>query len=174
MPEIGNPAAIRETVTQAYRGTFSFICGTTAYAVNDAVGPGGAAAALEFPNTGPRGAEVMITSVWLRIDAAALVTNGGNEGGYRLALFNVTPPSALADSGAWGLPSDDRDAFLGFVEIGTPAAQGASGASLWVENNGLLKQVTLLGTGLWGYLLSNAAYTPSARVFAGGIKTLLV
>jgi hypothetical protein len=34
--------------------------------------------------------------------------------------------------------------------------------------------VTLLGTGLWGYLLSNAAYTPSARVFAGGIKTLLV
>lgn len=163
-----NPAAIRETVTQAYRGTFGFTCGTTAYAANDVVGPGGAAAALEFPNMGPKGAEVMITSVWLRIDAAALVSG---EGSYRLALFNVTPPSALNDSGNWTLPAGDRDAFLGFVDIGAPVAQGVS---LWVESNGLLKQVTLSSAGLWAYLLTNGAYTPTARAFAGGIKTLLV
>ncbi len=168
MPEIGNPAAIRETVTQAYKGTFGFTCGSTAYAVNDAVGQGGAAAALEFPNMGPKGAEVMITSVWLRIDAVALISG---EGSYKLALFNVSPPSALNDSGNWTLPSGDRDSFLGFVDIGTPVAQGAS---LWIESNGLLKQMTLSSAGLWAYLLTSGAYTPPARVFSGGMKTLLV
>lgn len=163
-----NPAAVREAVTQAYRGTFTFTCGTAAYAANDAVGPSGAAAALEFSGMGPKGAEVMITSVWLRIDTPALISG---EGAYRLALFNVTPPSALNDSGNFDIPAGDRNAFLGFVDIGTPVDEGSS---LWVENNGLLKQVTLSSAGLWAYLISNAAYTPTARVFAGGIKTLLV
>jgi hypothetical protein len=168
MPEIGNPAAIREAVTQAYTGTFTFTCGTTAYAANDAVGASGAAAAFELPNMGPRGAEVMIDSVWLRIDTAALISG---EGSYRLALFSATPPSALNDSVNWTLPSNDRDAFLGFVDIGTPAAQGAT---LWVEANGIWKQVTLAGTSLFGYLLTAGAYTPTARAFKGGVKTLLV
>jgi hypothetical protein len=168
MPEIGNPAAIREAKTQAYAGTFTFTCGTTAYLANDAVGPSGAAAAFELANMGPKGAEMMIDSVWLRIDTAALISG---ETGYRLALFNATPPSALNDSGAWTLPSNDRDSFLGFVDIGAPATQGAT---LWAEANGIWKQVTLSGTSLFGYLLTNGAYTPTARVFKGGVKTLLV
>src|SRR5262245_11284310 len=131
MASENNPAAIREVVTQAYRGAFSFTCGTAAYLANDVVGPGGAAAALEFPHLGPTGPEVMVTSAWLRIDAAALISG---EGSYRLALFNLPPPSALTDSGAWTLPSADRDLFVGFVDIGAPAAQGAS---LWAESNGL-------------------------------------
>jgi hypothetical protein len=171
MPEIGNLAAIREAATQAYAGTFTFTCGTTAYAANDVVGASGAAAAFELASMGPRGAEVMIDSVWLRIDAAALVNSGGTEGSYRLALFNVVPPSNLNDSDNWTLPVADRNAFLGFIDIGLPVTQGAT---LWVEANGIWKQVTLLGTSLFAYLLTNASYTPTARVFKGGLKTLLV
>ena len=166
-----NPAAVRETVTQAYKGTFSFTSPGSGgnYAANDAVGPtGGGAAALEFANMGPKGAEVIITSVWLRIDATALISG---EGSYRFALFNIAPPSGLADNAAFTLAAGDRDSFLGFVDIGTPVTQGQS---LWVESNGLLKQVTLSSAGIWAYLLTAGVYAPASRVFTGGIKTMLV
>jgi hypothetical protein len=169
MPEIGNPAAIRETVTQSYNGTFTFSCGNSLYGANDVLGPGaGGPAAIQFTNIGPKGADVMIDSAWLRIDAAALQSG---EGAYRLALFNVTPPSNCVDNDAFTLPAGDRDAFLGFVNLGTPADEGDT---IWCEVNGIWKKVTMLGSSLFGYLLTIPSYTPTARTFKVGLKTLLV
>jgi hypothetical protein len=168
MPEIGNPSAIRQTATQAYTGTFTFACGSATYDARDVVGPASGGAAFELANMGPRGAEIMIDSAWLRIDNNQLVST---EGSYRIALFNAAPPSALADAGNFVLAAADRDAFLGFIDIGTPADQGDT---LWVEANGIWKQVTLAGTSLFGYLITNVGYTSSVRTFKGGIKALLV
>jgi hypothetical protein len=134
---------------------------TNAYAANDVIGSAtGSTAALTFANMGPSGKEIMITSVALEIDADAIITG---ETSYRLYLYNGTPPSALGDNAAFDLPSGDRASFLGYVDLGTPVDLGST---LYVETNGVNKQVTLSGTGLFGYLVTNGAYTPtSARIY---------
>lgn len=130
---------------------------TNAYAANDVVGTAtGSTAALTFANMGTSGKEIMITSVALEIDAAAVISG---ETSYRLYLYNITPPSALGDNAAWDLPSGDRASFLGYVDLGTPVDLGST---LYVEINGVNKQVKLAGTSLFGYLVTNGAYTPTA------------
>lgn len=130
---------------------------TTAYAAGDVVGA--TAAAITFPSMGPSGKEIMITSAAFEIDAAAIISG---ETSYRLYLYNVTPPSALADNAAFDIPSGDRASFLGFVDLGTPVDLGST---LYVEGNAINKQLTLSGTSLFGYLVTNGAFTPtSARV----------
>lgn len=155
-------AAKADLDTLARVGTTSivtFTCGTVAYAASDAVGVGGGNAALQFATIGAAG-EWLLTSAALEIDTTALISG---ETSYRLYLYNVTPPSALADSAAWTLPSGDRASFLGVVPLGTPVALAAS--TLYVEVNGVNKQITLAGASLFAYLVSDGAYTPTARVF---------
>ena len=68
--------------------------------------------------------DLLITSVALEIDSAGLISG---EGAYNLYLYNVTPPSALADGGAFDLPSGDACAsWLGVIPSGTPAVQGTN------------------------------------------------
>jgi hypothetical protein len=68
----------------------------------------------------------------------------------------------LGDNAAFDLPSGDRASFLGYVDLGLPADLGST---LYVETNVVNKQLTLSGTSLFGYLVTNGAYTPtSARV----------
>lgn len=130
---------------------------TNAYTANDVVGAAtGSTAALTFASMGASGKEIMITSVALEIDAAAVISG---ETSYRLYLYNITPPSALGDNAAWDLPSGDRASFLGYVDLGTPVDLGST---LYVEINGVNKQVKLAGTSLFGYLVTNGAYTPTA------------
>lgn len=127
------------------------------YLANDVLGAAtGSTAALTFANMGASGAEIMITSVALEIDASALISG---ETSYRLYLYNVTPPSALGDNAAWDLPSGDRASYLGYVDLGAPIDLGST---LYVENNMVNKQVKLSGTGLFGYLVTNSAFTPTA------------
>lgn len=133
---------------------------TNAYAANDVLGSAtGSTAALTFSSMGPSGKEILITSAALEIDASAVISG---ETSYRLYLYNVTPPSALGDNAAFDLPSGDRASFLGYVDLGTPVDLGST---LYVETNIINKQVLLSGTSLFGYLVTNGAYTPtSARV----------
>lgn len=132
----------------------TFTCGTTAYAASDVSG-----GALTFANMLPAAGELIITSAALEIDATALISG---ETSYRLYLYNVTPPSALADSAAWDLTSGDRASFLGVLPLGTPVDLGST---LYVETNIINKQITLAGANLYAYLVSDGAYTPTARVF---------
>lgn len=133
---------------------------TSAYTANDVLGSAtGSTAALEFTTIGASGGDIMITSAELEIDASAVISG---ETSYRLYLYSVTPPSALGDNAAWDLPSGDRSSFLGYIDLGTPVDLGST---LWVQTDGINKHVKLSGTSLFGYLVTNSAYTPtSARV----------
>jgi hypothetical protein len=148
---------------QGVKAATNFTTGTTAYAANDVVGPGGGGnAALTFAFTDRSGSaaaagEFMITSAALEIDDTAIITG---QTSYRLYLYNVTPPSAFADSAVWDLPSGDRASFLGYVDLGTIVDMGST---LYVETNGINKQLTFASGSIFGYLVSNGAYTPLAK-----------
>lgn len=143
---------------------------TNIYAANDVVGAATASSgALTFADMGKESQRIMITSVQLQINAAAVISG---ETSYRLYLYNVTPPSALGDNAAWDLPSGDRASFLGFIELGTPVDLGAT---LYVETNIVNKQVTLVGSNLFGYLVTIGGHTPtSARVHVITLHALAV
>lgn len=135
--------------TAAFSASASFTPANTSHTANDVVG-----GAQEFANIGPAGGRIMITS------ASILVEGGTAEASaFRLYLFNVTPPSAVADDGAFALASGDRASYLGFVDLGTPVDIGDS---LWVETHGINKQFKLLGTSVFAYLVNLTTVTTAA------------
>lgn len=166
-------AAASLSVTQAsdisFGPTVSFTRpnDTAVYAAGDVVGAAtGSTAALQFTVASGAG-EWMITSASLEIDAAAIISGETN---YRLELYNVTPPSALGDNAAWDLPSGDRTAYLGFIDLGTPVDKGST---LYCEANAINKQITTLGANIFGYLVTVGTYTPTAlRVKAIKLHTV--
>lgn len=125
---------------------------TTAYTANDVLG-----GALDLGVLGSSAKAVQITSVQLEADITAVPTG---QTSWVLYLYNVTPPSAIADNGAWDLPSGDRASFLGSIAI---PAMADLGSTLYVESNGLAKQVLLSGTHLFGYLVTVGGFTPAAN-----------
>ena len=99
------------------------------------------------------GSVFMITDAELEIDGATAEATA-----WRLYLYNVTPPSATADDGAWDLPSGDRASFLGYIDLGTAIDLGST---QWVENHGVNKTIKLSGTGCFGYLVNLTTLTPA-------------
>ena len=125
---------------------------TTAYTAGDVVG-----GAITFTNAVGAAGEFFITDADLRIDVTAIPSGMTS---FRLYLYNVTPPSALADNAAWDLPSGDRSAFLGYVDLGTIVDLGST---LYVQSWGLNKRMKAASTSLFGYLVTNSGYTPAAN-----------
>lgn len=145
--------------------TFTRPADTTAYTANDVVGA--TLAALEFVAMGRNG--VIITSAELEVDAAAVIAS---EASYTLHLYNVTPPSALADNAPHDLPSGDRASYLGSIVLGTPVDIGST---LYLGTDGYNKQVTLLGSSIFAYLVTAAGFTPTAsRVYKITMHTVEV
>ncbi len=141
---------------------------TNAYIANDVIGAAtGSTAALTFPTMGPTGKEVFITSAALTVNIAAVVSGMTS---FRLYLYNVTPPSALGDNAPFDLPAGDREAYLGYVDLGSPVDLGST---LYVETNGIQKQVKLAESRLYGYLVTAGAWTPAAStVFVVTLHTV--
>lgn len=133
-------------------GTITRPNNTTAYAIGDVVGA--TAAAITFAGFSAK--EWLITGIDFYRGASALESG---EGSYSLYLYNVTPPSALADNAAFDVPSGDRAAYLGKFDIGTPVDLGGTIRVDTAQS----KQITATGTSLYGYLVTNAAYTPQAQ-----------
>jgi hypothetical protein len=100
------------------------------------------------------GGHLMITTATLEIDGGTAEATA-----WRLYLYGVTPPSALADDAAWDLPSGDRASFLGYVDLGTAVDIGST---QWVETLQINKQIKLAGTGVFGYLVNLTTLTPAA------------
>ncbi len=126
---------------------------TTAYAAGDVVG-----GVITFANLAPSaGGEIIITSGLLRINDTGLISG---EAAYRLHLYGVTPPSALADNAGWDLSAGDRAAYLGFLDLGSPVDLGST---LFVQNDGINAQRKAAGSSVFGYLVTNGAYTPTAN-----------
>lgn len=128
----------------------------TPYTANDVLGA--AAAAITFANIAPSaGGEIIITGTELEIDVAAVPTGMTS---FRLYLYSVTPPSALADNAAWDLASGDRASFLGYVDLGTPVDLGST---LYVRTDAISAQFTAAGSSLFGYLVTNGGFTPAGN-----------
>ncbi len=155
----GNPFAVASAAAGAAVVSVTRTNDTNAYAAGDVIGAAtGSTAALQFANLRPGGAgEFMITSATLEIDVSAIPSGMTT---FELALYSVTPPSALGDNAAWDLPSGDRASFLGRIQLGAPVDLGST---LYVSVDGINKQISLAGTGVFAYLITDAAYTPTAQ-----------
>lgn len=144
----------------AYSSTVQFARtnDTNIYAANDVIGAAtGSSAALAFTVGSSDGGHALLTTARLAINLSAVISGMGN---FRLYFYNVTPPSALGDNVAWDLPSGDRTAFLGYIDLGTPVDLGST---LYVETTHVDKQVVVPAGGiLYAYLVTAGAYTPSA------------
>lgn len=153
---------IGSQATQGYLSSLSVTrtADTVAYTAGDVIGTGTSAgnAILTFASIGPSSGQILITSASLEIDITA-VPSGMTS--FRLYLYNASMSggSNYADNNAWDLPSGDRSSFLGYVDLGTPVDLGST---LYVEVNGVNKQVLLSGTSLYGYLVTNGGYTPAS------------
>lgn len=124
---------------------------TTAYTANDVVG-----GAVSFPAIAWQGADFIITSASLAIDIAAVPTG---MSGFRAHLYNITPPSALADNAAWDLSAGDRDSYIGYVDLGTPLDVGST---LYVQSTGVNVQLKAASNTVFAYLVTLGAFTPAA------------
>lgn len=145
-------AYVRSNFAFSTATTITRPANVTAYSAGDVVG-----GAITFANMGTSGGRIMLTSSQLELDIAAIPTGMTS---FFVALYSVTPPSALADNAAWDLPSGDRASFLGIVQLGTPVDLGST---LYVEQNIINKQIKLAGTSVFGYLVTATGYTPAAN-----------
>lgn len=136
--------------------TFTRQNNTTAYTAGAVVGP--LAAALTFASIGPSGGgNVLITKAELEIDVGGTIAGLAS---FSLQLYSVTPPSALADAATWDLPSGDRASYLGAINLGVPVDLGSTH---YVKTSGINEQYVIpSGGSLFGYLVTSAAYTPTA------------
>jgi len=129
---------------------------TTAYTAGDVCGA--TAAAIKFTGIGESYGHIIITDADLRIDVTGVPAGMTT---FRLHLYNVTPPSALADNVAWDLPAGDRAIYLGYIDFDTPVDVGST---LFVQSSGTgSKQVKMGATSsLFGYLVTTAGFTPTS------------
>jgi hypothetical protein len=151
--------------TRAFSSSVSFArtADTAAYlggdliGINNAGSPG--AAALTFADiANSEGDPVMITSSRLRIDITGIISGMTY---FELALYSVTPPSALVDNNPFDLVSGDRASFLGIINLGSPADRGST---LYIEQNGINKQIHPASSSVFGYLITGGAWTPTSGI----------
>ncbi len=144
---------------QAYASTATITRSSdvTPYTSGDVVGNSiSATAAIEFQNIAPSGGgDIIIVDTQLRIDLST-VPSGMTS--FTLALYSVTPPSAIYDNVAWDLPSGDRASFLGRIDLGTPVDLGST---LYVQQSGVNLKRRCASSSLFGYLIGNGGWTPS-------------
>ena len=124
---------------------------TTAYTAGDVYG-----GLQTFSAIGISNSSVVITSVSLRLNITSVPSG---MAGFRLHLYSA-PPAALADNAVWNLTTPDRALYEGFIDLGTPSVIGSS--ILYSQNDFINKQVKLSSSILYGYLVTNGAYTPAS------------
>jgi hypothetical protein len=133
----------------AFRSTATFTPAAASHTAGDSNGT-----AQEFKEMCDVSKKVMITSVSLQIDSATAEATA-----WRLYLFSVTPPSALADDAPFLLASGDRASYLGYVDLSTAVDIGSTQV---VDVNGINKQVHLASQSVFGYLVNLTTVTPAA------------
>lgn len=128
---------------------------TTAYTANDVLG-----GAITFTNaapTSPQGNELIITSVELEADITAIPAGMTT---FNLYLYNVTPPSAIADNAAFDIPSGDRASFIGKIVIGALVDEGST---LYIRADNINAHIKSANSSLFGYLVTVGGFTPAAN-----------
>lgn len=146
------------TKTKAHSATVTITrpSDTTAYTAGDVIGDTGGSAIFTFANmVRSGGGEVVVTSIELEIDVAAMPSG---MTGFNIRLYNASP-TAIADNAAWDLPSGDRGKYLGRIVLATPVDEGST---LFIDNDNVNKQIALTGTSLFVELQTIGAYTPTS------------
>lgn len=143
------------TASASFTPAASSHTGGSAGVIGDCVG---AAAQFSFSPAPVSGSVVMITDAEFEVDNTAAPASA-----FRIYLYNVTPPSAIADDSPLTFDSGDRASFLGYIDLGTPVDHGNT---CWVETHGINKMIKLSGTTVFGYLvnLTTASLVASAHV----------
>lgn len=129
--------------------TVTFTPAATSHTAGDSVG-----VAQELAFNAPTASTIRIISGTLRVNGATIETTA-----WRLHLFSVTPPSALADDAAFLLAAVDLPSYLGYVDF---AQIVDIGDTLFIEATNIQKQITLAGTSVFGYLVNGTTLTPQA------------
>lgn len=141
------PFMSQPTVTRA--------ANTTAYTAGDVVG-----GVITFDRLGNARGHILITSVDLRINISSIPSGMTS---FRLHLYRTSPASAYADNDAWDLPSGDRTAYIGYVDMGTVTGLGST---VFTQADQVNKHIMVAGSApcnLYGYLQTIGAYTPAAN-----------
>lgn len=146
--------------TQAYAASATFTPAATSHVAGDSNG-----VAQEFALGAPSGAYVRIVSANLRINSATIETTA-----WRLHMFNVTPPSALADDAAFLLAAGDLASYLGYIDFAQIVDMGDT---LFIETTNIQKQIKLSGTSVFGYLVNGTTLTPAAVAHIVSLQTVL-
>lgn len=150
--------AIFTQKSSAFRSSASLSRGnnTTTYGVNDVI-----FGAFELANVGNSGGIIALTDIRFLMNITYLPSGIGN---LRLFLYDVTPPSAVADNNAFSVPSGDRASILtpSGISLGTPAL-ATGGGSLVLSLAKVNQFVKLSGTSLFGYLVTEGAWVPTAN-----------
>lgn len=132
-----------------YTASATFTPAASSHTAGDSVG-----VAAEFALAAPAGGGIMITGATLEIAGGTVETTA-----WRVHLFSVTPPSALADDAAFALASGDRASYLGYIDLDQVLDLGDT---LYIDMKNINKQVRLAGTSLFGYLVNGTTLTPAA------------
>lgn len=130
---------------------------TPTYTAGQLIGDANGSAIFAFANMGKAGGEVMITSMELEVDVGTVPTG---MAGFTVRLFNASP-TAVADAAAWDIPVADRGKYLGKVALGTPIKEGST---LFIDNDGINKQIKLVTTTLYIALQTGGGYPATAGV----------
>lgn len=138
----------------------------TPYSANDVVG-----VAFDLGIVGPSASRVLLQSIVFRPRLTAVPAGMGN---FRLALYNVTPPSALADNSPWTIPAGDQASFLAILDLGTPALPAAGSVDLYIARQNIGLELLLAGTHLFGYLVTDTVFTPAANSEVYAVDAKLV
>ncbi len=132
---------------QSYSASATFTPAAASHVAGDVNG-----GAQEFTTIGPSAGRIKIIGASLAINGGTIETTA-----WQLHLFNVTPPSAVADDGAFTLASGDRASYLGYVDL---AQVVDLGDTLYIQTNNIFKPVKLAGTSLFAYLVNTTTLTP--------------
>lgn len=143
--------------TAAFSGSATFTPAAASHVAGDSFGTAAEFVLLDRNGGAPTpGSHVNISSASLRIDGATVETTA-----WRIHLFTVTPPSALADDAAFTLASGDRASYLGYVDLSQVIDIGDT---LFIDMPNLNKQIKLADgkTSVFGYLVNGTTLTPAA------------
>ena len=141
--------------------TASFTPAAAAYSAADTIGVA-KEFTFTFADSGlaiPEGALIRIVTSVIKIDQTGVISG---ETSYSLPLHSVTPPSAIADNGAYTLLSADLAAYRGLLSLGTPVDLGTA---CYVRTQYSDQQDFILASGktsMFGYLVTAGAFTATA------------
>lgn len=156
---VANPFPVSIAGVSGYSASASFTPAATSHTAGDAVG-----AAAQFSLGAPSASLLRI------VGASMLVASDTNETStWRLHLFSVTPPSAVADDAAILIAAGDRASYLGYIDM---AQLVDLGDTLFIEG-AQSKLIRLTGTSVFGYLSNLTTVTTAAVARTVTLHTVL-